>query len=508
MKLLLFNRFLTSDLPEFVRQEVTLRGAHDMGKRTGVIPFAYPVVVSLTLLSSEVRNALDSLGLIILLLLVASGFRFYFGVRLKMARLTDMDRYIHCYAISSLAGAFFLGLYAAVVSWITEYSVISFVMIVIVAGMTGGAVSTMNQYFRLWIGFLVMAWTPVVIGCILSEIAGYQAHGYLLAGMSAAYAAFMVIVGKQVAAEYWQGQLSLIEVERQSSQLKQTYKMLEKQENEIRLHRDHLQEAVDAQTTYLIRAKNDAEKANQAKSMFLANISHELRTPMHAIISFSNFGIKKIETAPPVKLLGYFEKIQVSGKRLLNLLNDLLDLSKLEAKCMQFNMEIGNFQEMFQDCLSEFEAKLEERNQSVKVIRFDFEKKIEFDSVRISQVVTNLLANAIKFTPKGKSIFISVFEDRVKNGRRKTDTGTVDALHFIVSDQGIGIPEEELKAVFDKFIQSSKTKTGTSGTGLGLSISQEIIEGHHGRIWAENNKSGGAEFHFLIPVSQQQKGVA
>ncbi len=500
MKSLFFNRFLKSDLPEGVRQEVTLRGAHDMGQRTGIIAFAYPFVVSLTLLSSEIRNIFGSLSSIILLLLIASGFRFYFGACLKKSKFADMDCYLRYYAISSLAGAFFLGMYAAVVGWMVEYSVISFMMIIIVAGMTGGAVSTMNQYFRLWIGFLVMAWSPIVIGCIFSEITGYQAHGYLLAGMSASYAAFMVVVGKQVAVEYWQGQLSLIEVEQQSAQLEQANKKLIEQENEIRQHRDHLQEAVDAQTHDLILAKNEADKANQAKSMFLANISHELRTPMHAIISFSSFGIKKIETAPPKKLLDYFEKIHLSGERLLNLLNDLLDLSKLEAKCMGFNMEPGNFKEMFQGCLNEFEAKLEERNQSIEIIRFDFDKKIEFDSIRISQVVTNLLSNAIKFTPKGKNISISVFEDHMQKGRRKTDVGTVEALHFIISDQGIGIPEDELKVVFDKFIQSSKTKTGTSGTGLGLSISQEIIEGHQGRIWAEHGQSGGAEFHFLIPV--------
>ncbi len=133
MNSLLFNRFLKSDLPDEVRQEVTLRGAHDMGRRTGVIPFAYPLIMALTLLSGEIRTALGSLGPIMFLLLVASGFRFYFGARLKTVKRTDMDYYIRRYAASSLAGAFFLGLYAAVVGWVTEYSVISFIMIIIVA---------------------------------------------------------------------------------------------------------------------------------------------------------------------------------------------------------------------------------------------------------------------------------------------------------------------------------------------------------------------------------------
>ncbi len=507
MKTLLLNRFLTSDLSDVARQEVALRGAHDMGQRSSIIAFAYPVLVALTLFSSEVRAAFDSLALIILLLLIASGFRCWFGARLKTVELADMDRDLGLYALFSLAGAFFLGLYVAVAAWKTGYSDISFILVIIICGMTGAAVGTMNQYLRLWAGFVLVIWVPVVASYTISGITNNCSHGYLIAGMGAAYAVFMIFVGKQIASEYWRGQVSLIEVERQSAQLKQTYKMLEKQENEIRLHRDHLQGAVNTQIDDLVCAKNEAERANQAKSMFLANISHELRTPMHAIISFSNFGIKKVETAVPEKLLGYFEKIHLSGERLLNLLNDLLDLSKLEAKCMNFNMVPGDFKSMLQGCLDELEAKLEERNQVVDIVRFDFDKKIEFDSVRVSQVVTNLLSNAIKFTPEGKTISISVFEDYLSVGNRKTDTAEIEALHFTISDQGVGIPEEELKVVFDKFIQSSKTKTGTCGTGLGLSISQEIIEGHQGKIWAEQGEAGGAEFHFLIPVSQKKKGV-
>ena len=122
-----------------------------------------------------------------------------------------------------------------------------------------------------------------------------------------------------------------------------------------------------------------------------------------------------------------------------------------------------------------------------------------FDTDKILQVMRNLLSNAIKFTPEGKSIRVSFGESSLPAGHRRTDTSTAPAISLSVSDQGIGIPEEELGTVFDKFVQSSKTRTGAGGTGLGLAICREIIEGHGGEIQASNNQEGGAVFTFTVP---------
>ena len=231
-------------------------------------------------------------------------------------------------------------------------------------------------------------------------------------------------------------------------------------------------------------------KPQRAKSEFLANMSHELRTPMHSILSFSQLGLKKIETADKEKIFKYFNRIQVSGDRLLILLNDLLDLSKLEAGHMDLEIKTANLQLTLESCLNEQELQIADKNLQITTsIKGDCLGN--FDQVRMGQVITNLLSNAVKFTPDGKSISIAITTDKSANS---------PTLCLSIEDEGIGIPEDELEGVFDKFIQSSKTKTSAGGTGLGLSICKEIISSHHGKIWAEHGVNGSI-FKFTIPIA-------
>ncbi len=238
----------------------------------------------------------------------------------------------------------------------------------------------------------------------------------------------------------------------------------------------------------LIKARDEAERANYSKSEFLAKMSHELRTPLHGILSFAQFGIRNSETANREKLHGYFENIQSSGARLLVLLNDLLDLSKLEAGQMELKYDNHDLKEIVEQCISSQASRISERNLT---IRTDIEDLMiaQCDEFRIGQVVANLLSNAIKFSQSGKTICIGLSRDFI-DGK--------PALLFSIADQGVGIPENELEKVFDKFAQGSKTPNNETGTGLGLAISQEIIDLHRGKIWAEA-KQGGALFKFLIP---------
>ena len=249
--------------------------------------------------------------------------------------------------------------------------------------------------------------------------------------------------------------------------------------------------------------KNALEKehqANLAKSEFLANMSHEMRTPMHAILSYANFGLKRIDKVPREKLHEYFHEIKNSGDRLILLLDDLLDLAKLEAGNMRYSMAREDITAVAKRVTGEFMAAAEEKGVRLELIAPDKPVTGWFDEARIGQVMGNLLSNGLKFSKPGKKISISIEYIRHSCGSGKKR----QAIRITVRDQGIGIPQEELGTIFAKFTQSSTTKSGAGGTGLGLAICSQIIQAHRGRIWAENNPDGGASFSFVLPVDKRK----
>ena len=261
------------------------------------------------------------------------------------------------------------------------------------------------------------------------------------------------------------------------------------------LHRlNNICAALQAESN-LIKAKMSADSANRSKTEFLANMSHELRTPMHAILSFASMGTDKVGKVSEEKLIRYFSRIEESGKRLLVMLNDLLDLSKLEEGKMVFNIRQNDILQTISAAIEELQSLLTDKKITVSIPRPSVASRFDFDSDRILQVIINLLSNGVKFSPEGSEITISINSCTVglDNGAQ------VEAVRLTVKDQGIGIPEQELDSVFEKFVQSSCSKTGAGGSGLGLAICKQIAEYHHGRIYAENNNDSGTSFHLLIP---------
>lgn len=269
---------------------------------------------------------------------------------------------------------------------------------------------------------------------------------------------------------------------------------LEEMKQQVEEANRNLEQRVQERTMELEHAKNVAEASVHARMRFFTNVTHELRTPIHAITNFCLLGKQKAHEARPEKLQEYFEDIHHSGQRLLQMVNDVLDLSRLQSGKIQLNVEEHPLDAVILEAINEVKPLLEQNDMHI-VIDNQMSKntKVHCDRFCILQVFSNILSNAVKYTPANKHAHIKVIVSQY----------TPNSIKIDIKDQGIGIADSDLDAIFCEFSQSDKkmkTSTYHMGTGLGLAICKEVIEVHHGKIWAENNPEGGACFTFTLPL--------
>ena len=230
------------------------------------------------------------------------------------------------------------------------------------------------------------------------------------------------------------------------------------------------------------------KRANALKDQFLANVSHELRTPLNSIIGFSELLKEQLVGPLNEKQLHYVQNILQSAEHLLSIINDILDLSKVEAGMMEVKPEVISLKDLIESSLTMVGERAAKHRISLSMEIGEGIGTVRTDPTRLKQILFNLLSNAVKFTPDGGSVSVKA---------RKLD----GEIQISVSDTGIGIPKEKMEEIFEPFVQlDGSLSRRYEGTGLGLALTRRLVELLGGRIWVESQLGKGSAFHFTIPV--------
>lgn len=267
-----------------------------------------------------------------------------------------------------------------------------------------------------------------------------------------------------------------------------TYSELEHNSKTMERAMQLMSEEMRAHHEAIRQEKNRAEHANSAKSEFISVVSHELRTPMHSIMSYTMMGLKQEVVQQSEKLSKYLTNINIASKRILDLLDNLLDLSKMESGKIEYDLSMNNMDEIVHKSLADLDAYIKARNIHINYSTLGEEFFAWCDSRMIRQVLHILIHNACKFSSEHEAVTIAI---------------TQDANRFTcsITDNGVGFPQEDSEKVFEKFYDNPRISKDQKGTGISLSICKEVLHAHQGTIEAHrNDATGNTTIIFSLPL--------
>lgn len=253
---------------------------------------------------------------------------------------------------------------------------------------------------------------------------------------------------------------------------------------------------MDAARKAAEKARKEAERANAAKQEFLSSMSHDIRTPMNAIIGMTS--LAAANTHNPNQVKEYLRKIALSSKHLLGLINDVLDISKIESGKMTLNAEPMSLRESMDSIVNIIQPQVKAKNQRFHVAAYEIlSETVCCDSVRLNQVLINLLGNAVKFTPENGDVQVSLYQEAL------AEDDSCVRTHFLVSDTGIGMSKEYQKQIFESFSREDNTRVQkTEGSGLGMAITKCIVDAMGGSISVRSEQGRGSEFHVVLDLAK------
>jgi signal transduction histidine kinase/DNA-binding response OmpR family regulator len=294
-----------------------------------------------------------------------------------------------------------------------------------------------------------------------------------------------------------QGELSILidafnemlaQIDRNEKELIKARDELERRVQERTAQLQAAKDEVEAFSQTVVRAKNELERASKFKDQFLSTMSHELRTPLNAILGFSDLLTEERYGKLNERQNRYLQHIRNGGRHLLKLINDILDLSKIEAGRLQLAIETVRLDTSFGEAIDTLNPLASQKSQTL--VRHPApDLSVRADSTRLKQILINLLANAVKFTPEGGKIDLAA--------KRQGDSVRIE-----VRDSGPGIAPEEQKRVFEAFYRIIEKGKSAEGTGLGLAITQRLVELHGGTLGLESELGVGTCFYFILPIAQ------